>query len=141
VSDSPSPLHEIELEIRWGDMDALGHVNNATYFTYFEQVRIAWLQSIGRGTSVGGTQGSGPVVVNAFCNFRRAVVYPARLRVAMHGGTPGRSSFETYYEIRDADDPELVYATGSAKVVWVDRETSRSMRVPDEIRALLPVGE
>lgn len=131
-------LESIELTVRWGDMDALGHVNNATYFTYCEQARIAWLGRMAIGASVGSGSGAGPVIVNAFCAYLRPVVYPARIRVAMYGGTPGRSSFETRYEIRDAADAEILYATGSAKIVWVDHRAGRSTPIPDAIRQLLP---
>ena len=40
-------VYEMVMPIRWGDMDAMGHVNNAVYFRYFETVRIDWLRSIG----------------------------------------------------------------------------------------------
>ena len=45
-------LHEHRLDIRWGDMDALGHVNNVIYFRYFEQARASWLATIGENTFV-----------------------------------------------------------------------------------------
>ncbi|MCS4503568.1 hypothetical protein KBTX_00754 [wastewater metagenome] len=133
-------LAEAEIPVRWGDMDALGHVNNTIYFRYFEQVRIEWLQQIGVGESVGGGTALGPVVVNAFCEFRRAIVYPATLNVRMFGDTPRRSSFDTRYEIRDAGDGGVVYATGSARVVWVDHHAGRAVAVPANVRALLPAS-
>ena len=61
--------------IRWGDMDAMGHVNNAVYFRYFETVRIDWMRSIGAAR---GPDGIGPVIVNAFCSFIRQLEYPGR---------------------------------------------------------------
>lgn len=39
--------HEMVIPIRWGDMDAMGHVNNTVYFRYLETVRIAWFGSLG----------------------------------------------------------------------------------------------
>ena len=40
-------VHQMEIPIRWGDMDAMGHVNNTVYFRYLETLRIEWFRSIG----------------------------------------------------------------------------------------------
>jgi acyl-CoA thioester hydrolase len=124
-----------EIAVRWGDMDALGHVNNAAYFTYMEQARVAWLESIGE---VVRRTGQGPVIVSAACDYKRPIVYPAKLQIKMYAGPPGRSSFETRYQIMDSKSPPLLYALGKAQVVWVDHEQGCSMPVPSAIRALLP---
>jgi acyl-CoA thioester hydrolase len=60
-------VYSNQMPIRWGDQDAMGHVNNTVYFRYMEQTRIEWLESFGFGTSV--TQTEGPVIVNASCTF------------------------------------------------------------------------
>lgn len=130
-------LHTIEIDVRWGDMDAVGHVNNARYFTYFEGARIGWLLALGREDTVNGAN-EGPVIANASCSFRRAITYPARLAVSMFGGTPGRSSFESWYEIRDRGDSAVLYADGASRMVWVDRRAGRSIPLPEFIRVLLP---
>jgi len=139
MSQERKLLHTSTLRVRWGDMDAVGHVNNARYFTYLEQVRIDWLASMGLAASVNGDD-CGPVIANASCNFRRAIVFPAELIVRMYGGAPGRSSFETWYEIRDAGDQQLLYADGASRMVWVDHRAQRSIPVPDAVRALLPAA-
>ena len=54
------------IPIRWGDMDAMGHVNNTTYFRYLETCRIDWMRAAG---CMPNPLGEGPVIVNAFCNF------------------------------------------------------------------------
>ena len=51
------------MPIRWGDMDAFGHVNNTVYFRYMEQVRISWFEQLGLAGS--NADGQGPVIVNA----------------------------------------------------------------------------
>lgn len=138
LDESRILLEEIELTVRWGDMDALGHVNNAVYFTYFEQVRVAWLERMSMSSGIAAGSLLGPVVVNAFCAFHQPILYPARLSVRMFAGNPGRSSFDTYYELNDASRRELLYASGSAKVVWVDHREGRSKPLPAEVRRLLP---
>ena len=59
-------VHQMQIPIRWGDMDAMNHVNNASYFRYLETCRIEWMYSIGCQPDPAG---EGPVIVNAFCNF------------------------------------------------------------------------
>lgn len=126
-------VYEHELEVRWGDMDAVGHVNNAKYLTYFEQARIGWLDSL---EVVAMNRTRGPVMANASCEFRRAIVHPARLVVEVSVGSPGNSSLPTGYRIRDANDPGIEYAVGASVLVWVDYTTGKTVPVPDEIRAL-----
>ena len=128
-------VHEHEIEVRWGDMDALGHVNNATYFTYFEQARISWFAALTGGRVM--DQSQGPVMANASCEFRREIVHPARIVVEVLVGEPGRSSLPTGYRIVDAQDRAVEYATGASVLVWVDYKAGKSVPLPDAIRALL----
>ncbi|GAB4356087.1 MAG: thioesterase family protein [Gammaproteobacteria bacterium] len=122
------------MAVRWGDMDALGHVNNTVYFRYCESARVGWLASVGHAIEEGPT---GPVVVNASCTFHTPIVYPAEIAVEMFAGNPGRSSFDTWYEIRPADRPDPLYAEGASRVVWVDHTMGRSVPIPEEIRRLV----
>lgn len=136
----PALLHTLTIPIRWGDMDALGHVNSAAYFVYMEQARVSWLASAGVG-DIGTGASAGAVIANAYCTFHRSITYPAELQVQMHGGAPGRSSFESYYELRDASNSALLYATGSARIVWVDYASGRSLPLPEFIRRQLPAPD
>jgi len=122
------------IPVRWGDLDANNHVNNATYFTYFEQVRIEWLESIGAQNTA---EGQGPVVVQTGCDFLKPIPYPETLEVRIYGGQPGRSSFPTLYEIMSCENPELKYATGQAIMVWTDRHSGKSHPLPEFLRTLL----
>lgn len=128
-------LHASMIPVRWGDMDALGHVNNTVYFRYMEQARIEWLERLGIVLLAAGATESA-VIVNASCTFLIPVTYPATLEVRLLAGRPGRSSIPTYYELRCQGDERLV-AEGAAKVVWVDPATGRSAPLPDHVRAVL----
>ncbi len=133
-------VHECLVPIRWGDMDIMGHVNNTVYFRYWEIARLEWLEKLERQARQGGQPqpaGQGPVVVNAFCNFLRELRYPGTVRVLLYAGAPGRSSFDTFYELRRQDEPEVVVANGGAKVVWIDHGLRRSVELPAPLRALL----
>ena len=122
------------IPMRWGDLDAMGHVNNTIYFRFLEQSRIEWYTEIGRGRENGVVEA---IVVSAHCTFFRPLTYPGTVEVRTYAGSPGRSSFEITQEIRRSDDPETIYAAGGAKVVWVDHQTGKSMPIPDEVRAII----
>ncbi|GAP37020.1 thioesterase family protein [Piscinibacter sakaiensis] len=130
-------VHEMLIPIRWGDMDAMGHVNNTSYFRYFETVRIDWMHAIGAAPN---PRGEGPVIVNAFCNFIRQLEYPGTVRARHYVAQPGRSSFETYLTLERTDDPGVVYANGGATAVWIDFVAQRSRPLPDWLRAKLLQG-
>ena len=96
-------VHTSRQPIRWGDMDALGHVNNTVYFRYMEQARIEWLFGLYPERSAYG--GTGPVIVNASCTFLEPLVYPGDVEVRLYLGDPGRSSVGSSYDLlRDGRD-------------------------------------
>jgi acyl-CoA thioester hydrolase len=127
-------VYEARLPIRWGDMDAMGHVNNTTYFRYLETVRIDWVRSIGCQPD---PQGQGVVIVNAFCTFHKQLEYPGDIVVKMYVSDVGRTSFESWATIERTDDPGVVYAAGGATTVWVDFPAQKSAPLPDWFRAHL----
>ncbi len=124
-------VFEATMPIRWGDMDAMGHVNNTLYFRYLEIVRIDWFQSL---DCVPDPRGTGPVIVNAFCNFHKQLEFPGDIVVKMYASDPGRSSFESWATIERTDDPGVVYASGGATTVWVDFPAQKSVPIPDWFR-------
>ena len=125
-------VHTTTQAIRWGDMDAFGHVNNTVYFRYMEQARIEWLYT--HAKTVGYTGDDGPVIVNASCNFLLPLVYPGEVEVLMYLGPPGRTSIGSFYEILVAGK---MYADGAARIVWIDRASGRSIPLPELIAAPL----
>ena len=131
VEDRPL-VHLMRMPIRWGDMDMMGHVNNAMYFTYLETARIDWFTSIGCSPNPAG---EGPVLINAACTFIKQLEYPGDIEVRTFIGDFGRTSFETFHQIRRVDQPDIVCAEGSAKVVWVDFVAGKSAPLSDELKA------
>ncbi|MBL8395589.1 MAG: acyl-CoA thioesterase [Candidatus Accumulibacter sp.] len=122
------------IPIRWGDMDAYGHVNNTVYFRYMEQTRVEFLEKLGFQVM---PKGSAPVIINASCTFLIPLNYPGVVEVRMFCGHPGRSSVPTHYEIRRQDD-DTIHATGDSKMVWMDVASGKSVPIPDELRSQLP---
>ena len=133
-TESPSKhVLTLLIPIRWGDMDAYGHVNNTLYFRYMEQIRIEYLESI--GYTVPSDRAS-PVIINAACTFLIPLTYPGMVEISMFFGAPGRSSIPSSYEIRLQGDDTL-YATGDAKIVWMEAASGKSVPIPEDFRALL----
>jgi acyl-CoA thioester hydrolase len=133
MSSPRALVHTSRQEIRWGDMDALGHVNNTVYFRYMEQARIEWLHAVG---TLGpcSDPATASVVVNASCTFLVPLVYPGALEVRLYAGARGRSSVATTYEIVCAGQ---VAAEGAAKMVWIDLASGRSTPLPRLVVASL----
>ncbi len=125
---------EMVIPIRWGDMDAMGHVNNTLYVRYLEIIRIEWLTKVSGPPDI---TGDGPVIVNTFCNFLRQLKFPGDVLARHYVANPGRTSFEAYVTLERTDQPGLLYATGGAKTVWIDYRREKSVPLPAAIRALV----
>lgn len=131
MSDEAKPVFSCAIPVRWGDMDAFGHVNNTLYLRYIEEARFLWMQS--KGVPIGGD--SYPVVVTIGCTFLRPVFYPDTLRIDCYISEPGRSSFIIDYRIFSESDPLNPTATSHSKVVWVEAKTGKSTPLPDSVRS------
>jgi acyl-CoA thioester hydrolase len=127
-------VYEMRMPVRWGDMDAMGHLNNTSYFRYMETIRIDWMNSLGQAP---GPQGEGIIIVNAFCNFYKQLEYPGEVLLRMYASDPGRSTFETWVTMERGDVPGVVHAAGGATTVWVDFPKQKSMPLPDWLRAVV----
>jgi acyl-CoA thioester hydrolase len=125
-------VHVERIAVRWGDMDAMGHVNNTVYFRYMEQARISWFDALVPQAEAWST--TGIVIANASCNFKRPISYPGTVEVKVLIGPPGGSSVPTFYEMRVDDD---LYADGAATVVFIDMAQQKPVRIPQKIREAL----
>lgn len=135
MSDDKGKLvHSCEIPVRWGDMDAYGHVNNAVYMRYLEEARV---QLIDKMDVKMDPNGFAPVVISVGCTFFKPVVYPDVLTINCYTQDPGRSSFMTRYEVFSQSNPELMVSEGHAKVVWIDHRTESSVPLPDKVRAFI----
>jgi acyl-CoA thioester hydrolase len=128
-------VHEMVVPIRWGDMDAMGHVNNTVYLRFFEIVRLDWMYGLGRRVDAGA--GEGPVIVNAFVNFLRQLEFPGDVRLRHYVTNPGRTSLDTFVTVERTDEPGELYAEGGARMVWTDYTLRKSKPLPDWFRAIV----
>lgn len=120
-------VHEKTFAIAWGDMDALGHVNNARYFDYFQEARIEWLNLL----NISMTGDTGPVVVHVAATFLKPVVYPATLTLRSSIQNIGNSSMVMEHHLYQN---EILVTEGSSKVVWVDYIKGTSIPLPENIK-------
>lgn len=127
-----NPLYEMQIPVRWGDMDSLGHVNNAMYFRYFETVRMEWFEKLGELPP--GTFDDGIVIVDNHAEYLQPVVCPATAVVRMGGHSPRRSSFISTYTL--TVDGTLT-TRGQARIVWVNNRDMKSTPLPPHIRQLV----
>ena len=120
------------IPIRWGDMDAMGHVNNTVYFRYMEQTRISWFDALVPEEEA--WKSTGLVIANASCNFKRPINYPGTVEVRLYIGEPGGSSVPTFYDLTVGGE---VHADGAATVVFIDMTRQKPVRIPQPIRERL----
>lgn len=134
IPDKKKLVFEMTIPIRWGDMDAMGHLNNTTYFRYMETIRIDWMRAAG---CMPDHKGEGPVIVNAFCNFYKQLEYPGFVLIKMYVSDPARTTFETWATMERADAPGVVCAAGGATTIWVDFPAQKAIALPHWLRELV----
>lgn len=133
------------IQVRWGDMDALGHVNNAVYFTYCETARMAWWEGL---TSLGGLeveaapgQRVGPGLVSASLDFKRQVRAPAEVDVGLRVTRIGGKSFGCAYGLYLVGGDGGPVATGASVMVWMDYAAhggrGQALPLPEPLRRAL----
>jgi acyl-CoA thioester hydrolase len=116
-------VHTMTIPIRWGDMDAMGHVNNTVYFRYMESARLQWMGEWGMPAN---PRGCGPVIANAFCNFWRQLEYPGDVIVRSYVGALGQRSFDMFHELLRADGVIPSMPTGARRWCgWTFRRSAR----------------
>lgn len=110
------------MPVRWGDLDALNHVNNTLYFRYIEEARVWLLAQAGivlPSDRVG-------VLAHASCDFLKPLRYPANVVVSQILTRVGRSSMDVDVVIECQDEPGVVYAKGEAVIVGTRAATGKS---------------
>jgi len=116
-------------EVEWGDMDALGHVNNAVYFRYFETARIKFFEEINMaGLRFEGSVG--PILANISSNFRRPVEYPDTIHVGTRVSELGTKRFNMEYSLV-SETLDEVAAQGECVVVAYDFDRDEAVAVPE----------
>lgn len=127
----------LAIPTRWMDNDIYGHVNNVTYYSYFDTVVNEHLVRIG-GLDIHRAQAIG-VVAETSCRFHRPLSFPDAIDAGLRVAKIGNSSVSYDVALFRAGD-EAPAATGRFVHVWIDRTTQRPIGIPERIRAaLLPL--
>lgn len=127
--------HHFPLTIRWGDMDAYGHVNNTLFFRYLESARFAYIEDICMAHLDALPM---VVVADIRCHFQAQLHYPADIVVKSAVTRIGNSSFDLHAEIWAG---ERLCATSQAVMVWFDAAKGRPMRIPEKVAAAIRAYE
>jgi acyl-CoA thioester hydrolase len=119
---------------RWMDNDAYGHVNNVTYYSYFDTAANCYLIEEGgldieNGSVIG-------FVVNSGCNYNSPIAYPEKIEAGLRVDRLGNSSV-TYGLAIFKEGESQAAAQGHFVHVFVDRETNKPVAIPDKMRAAL----
>ena len=122
------------ISTRWSDNDIYGHVNNVTYYSYFDTAANRYLieeggLDISDGTIVG-------YVVNSGCEYHAPLTYPEPIEAGLRVDRLGSSSVQYGLAIfREGEDRAV--ANGHFVHVFVDRAANRSVPIPPALRAAL----
>ena len=117
--------------VRFRDLDAMGHVNNAVFLTYIESARVAFLQHLGAATSL---EDMSIIVARIEIDFRAPVGFGEEVRVSVHASRFGGKSFDLDYELRVED---TVVAEARSVLVAYDYGKGQAIELPDEWREKL----
>jgi acyl-CoA thioester hydrolase len=131
----PVPV-KFAIQIRWRDLDALGHVNNAVYLTYFELARLAYVRALLGADAARDPHTLLPVdfqfiLAEVTCHYRSPATLGDQLVAAIWVSQVGRKSFVFEYRINDEVTGRLV-AEGCSTQVWFDYAAGESRAVPPE---------
>jgi len=132
AADPRQVVARVTLAVRWGDMDAFNHVNNAQYLRYLEEARVQWLASI---DTISALAPVAPVLAASHVNYRKPIEWPSEIVVELFVEKLGNSSLTVGHRIVDAIDSSVLYSDGSVVMVWIDTQTGASVPLPENVRA------
>ncbi len=121
------------IEVRYGDLDPQGHVNNAKYLTYIEQARIAYLQHLGLFRKGQSFMDVGIILADAHLTFKSSIRFEQTVRVGVRTARLGNKSLALEYHLEDADTGAEL-ATGSTVLVAYDYRVRKTIPIPDDWR-------
>ena len=119
-----------DMPLRFADMDADQHINNAEFYRYMEEARMRWVHTLGLAMTPPAPV---PVLAASACSFCAPLYYPGDVSVEIYLGKMGNSSLRTHYLLRSGN---TVAAEGYGVSVWVDPQTNKPIPLPAAVRKL-----
>jgi acyl-CoA thioester hydrolase len=127
-------LFSTNIEVRFRDLDAIGHVNNAVFFTYFEEGRKHFSKKV---FDVSDVSDFNFIMAHIQCDFIKPIQFNDHVILQMWVKNIGTKSFSFEYRLVDLSDESMVYATGKSIQVCYDYQKNRSIEVPAKMRERL----
>jgi acyl-CoA thioester hydrolase len=128
----PTFHFSFSIPVRYGDLDAQGHLNHARYLTFMEEARFRYIQALGLWTDTHDFDAVGQIVAEAGCTYKRPVFLGQTVDVAVRIARLGNKSLEMEYRLT-VDGAEV--ALGRTVQVAYDYAAGRSMPIPADWRA------
>jgi acyl-CoA thioester hydrolase len=123
------------IEVRYGDLDPQGHVNNAKYLTYLETGRIAYVKHLGLWKG-GSFLDLGIILADIQITYRAPILYGQPVRVWVRVSRLGSKSLTMDYRI-DESEGGIEFATGTSVLVTYNYQDAKSVPVPESWRTII----
>ena len=127
-------IFSIDIEVRFRDLDAMGHVNNAVFFTYFEEGRKNFSRRVFHFKDPSEFTF---IMAHIRCDYLRPVKLGDEVTLQMWAKDIGNKSFDYGYMLVDRSDTSIVYAAGESVQVCYDYQAEKSIVIPESMRAKL----
>lgn len=123
--------------VRFGDLDAMRHLNNVAFLGFFESARVAYVTSVLTGHAPDAPEGGfGVIFAECHIAYRAPAFYDEEIRTWIRPSHIARSAFRAEFEMRAERDDRLL-AEGYGVLVGYDYEAGRSMPLPEDLRTAL----
>lgn len=119
------------IPVVWGEMDAMGHVNNVVFFRYFETGRVKFCELLGFNNLYYRNK-SGLILADMSCRYLQPLFYPDTITVSSKIESMGKTSIILLQQI--GSEKKGLVATGKGVAVMYDYENHCKMEIPTEIR-------
>jgi len=121
------------IEVRYGDLDPQGHLNNAKFVTFFEQARIQYIRHLGLFKAGQSFMDIGVILADIHIAYKKPVEWGTPVKVGVRTLKIGNKSMTVEQTVVHAETEEL-YAIGEAVMVAYDYHAGKSIPIPDEWR-------
>ena len=121
------------IEVRYGDLDPQGHVNNAKHLTYFEQARVQYMIKLGLFTKDRSFMELGVIVADVHITYLEPVYFGQNVKVGVHASKMGTKSMTWEQNIVDADTGKEL-ARGEVVIVTYDYKEEKTIPIPQKWR-------
>jgi acyl-CoA thioester hydrolase len=126
-------------DVKWGEMDAMQHVNNTTFFRYFECARMKFWENLEKASHGKFPKTIGPILASTSCRFRRPLYYPDKIAVGAKLTSIAEDRFTVEHVVWSEREQSLV-AEGEAVIVSFDYATKKKVALPQVWRDFMESG-